>query len=260
MRRVNVLSALVGFGGVLLLAGGSPVQGQPPGAPLPPGAIPTGRPVVAVFNPSTVLREYGRAKYQVYLLDKKRIELSKDMMAWRSEYIKRQQELQAATDPTVKEQIQKRMVDLARMIEDKDREINKALNEDATRIISQLYDDIKAVVDKAAEVNGYQVVLVDPGFAAADEQSNAMIQELKRKLVARSFFAVRNADVAGVVIRTLGVWYPLGGGVLPGVQIFVARPADLTGVVVRTLNAWYPAQAVGYELPDTGQNAAPKGP
>src|SRR5262245_12965357 len=70
VKRTQVyLTALAGFGGMLLLAGTS--QGQAPGGGMPPagGAAPaanTVRPVVAVFNMAAVMREFGQAKYQVY--------------------------------------------------------------------------------------------------------------------------------------------------------------------------------------------------
>src|SRR5262245_24453987 len=96
-RRLGVkrsslyLSGLLGFGGMLLLAGGSQAQGPggaPPGGAAPPPAggqppaVAASRPTIAVFNMAAVMRDYGKAKYQVYMLNKKRNELSKDLIAW----------------------------------------------------------------------------------------------------------------------------------------------------------------------------------
>jgi Skp family chaperone for outer membrane proteins len=228
---------------MLLLAGMSQAQGPggaPPGGAAPPpagGAPPaTARPTVAVFNMAAVMRDYGKAKYQVYMLNKKRNELSKDLVAWRSEYIKLQQDIQdPKVIPEVRDQMSKRMLDLARKIEDKDREVNKALNDDATAIISQLYDDIKTVVDKTAEMNGYHIVFAYPDAVTKDELNSAMVKELKLKPPAAQPF-------------------------------YVARHVDLTGVVIQTLNAWYPSPPVpaepqpGPSTPSTTPPPAPKGP
>ena len=51
------------------------------------------------------------------------------------------------------------------------RKINKALNDDASAIISELYDQIKTVVDKTAEMNGYHIVFAYPD-AVTDKEIN----------------------------------------------------------------------------------------
>ena len=64
-RAFVYLSALVGFGGMVYLAGG--IHAQPPGgaAPPPAGQPPAAqqaRPTIAVFNMAAVMRDYGKAK------------------------------------------------------------------------------------------------------------------------------------------------------------------------------------------------------
>lgn len=210
-RSIAYLTGVLGFGGMLLLTSGSHAQG-PGGAAPPPAAnpAPTARPTVAVFNMAAVMRDYGKAKYQVYQLNKDRMDMSKDLMAWRAEYIKLQQEVQ---DPKViadvKEKNGKRMVELARAIEDKDREVTKQLNDRATAIISALYDDIKTVVDKTAEMNGYHIVFAYPDAVTPEEAKSAMVKELKLKPPAASpFYVAKHVDLTGVVIQTLNAWYP----------------------------------------------------
>jgi Skp family chaperone for outer membrane proteins len=211
-RSSAYLAGVLGFGGMLLLANGS--QAQAPAAAPPAAGQPApaagARPTVAVFNMAAVMRDYGKAKYQVAMLNKKRNEMSKDLMAWRAEYIKLQQETQnPATAAPVREEKGKRMVDLARQIEDRDREVNKSLNEDATKIISQLYDDIKTVVDKTAEMNGYTLVFAYPDAVTKEEQDSAMVKELKLKPPAASpFYVAKHVDLTGVIIQTLNAWYP----------------------------------------------------
>ncbi len=235
MKRVYLyLSALVGLGGAIFLAGAGRAQ-QPAGAP--PAAAPAGRPTVAVFNMAAVMRDYGKAKYQVWELNEERKKMSGDLVNWRADYIKLQQQMQQTPDPQIKDGFGKKMVELARLIEDKDRDINKVLNEKASSIISGLYDDIKLVVDKTAEMNGYHLVLAYPDAVTQDEQKNPYLKELKLKPPACQPF-------------------------------FVHRQVDLTGIVVQTLNQWNPAKAIpaGAELPQGGPGlpgavpGAPGGP
>jgi Skp family chaperone for outer membrane proteins len=230
VKRASVyLSGLLGFGGMLLLLSGS--QAQPPGAPAPGGVPPAqqSRPTIAVFNMAAVMRDYGKAQYQVAMLNKKRNELSAELVQWRSQYIKLQQEIQMQQVAEIRDQKAKQLVELARKIEDKDREVNRVLNEDATAIISQLYDDIKTVVDKTAEMNGYHIVFAYPDAVGEKEKNDPAIKELKLKPpAAQPFYVAKHVDVTGVVTQTLNAWYPAPklpenvpgapGGALPGVN------------------------------------------
>lgn len=204
MKRVFIyLSALVGLGGMVYLAGTS--QAQPGAAP----ATPQARPAIAVFNMAAVMRDYGKAKFQVHTLNEKRTAMSTELVKWRADYIKLQQDVQKTADPALKDRMAKEMLDLARKIEDKDREINKALNDEASKIISTLYDDIKTVVDKTAEMNGYHIVFAYPDAVTPDEQKNPYLKELKLKPpAAQPFFVAQQVDITGVVVATLNKWYP----------------------------------------------------
>lgn len=222
MKRVYVyLSALVGLGGAVFLAGAGTAQqpgAAPPGAP---AAAPGGRPTVAVFNMAAVMRDYGKAKFQVYQLNEERKGMSGELVKWRADYIKLQQGVQQSPDPAIKDQMGKQMLELARKVEDKDRDINKVLNDKASGIISGLYDDIKMVVDKTAEMNGYHLVLAYPDAVTPDEQKNPYLKELKLKPpAAQPFFVHPQVDVTGVVVQTLNKWYPApavpAGAEVPG--------------------------------------------
>jgi Skp family chaperone for outer membrane proteins len=184
-----------------------------PGAPgAPPAAAPAApatRPTVAVFNMAAVMRDFGQAKYQVWLLNNKKTEMSKNLLIWRSEYIQHQQDIQKNPKHPELEQKSKRMLDLARLIEDEDRKINKQLNDDASAIIGDLYDKMKTVVDKTAEMNGYHIVFAYPDAVTPEEQKSPYIKELKLKPpAAQPFFVAPHADITAVVVKTLNTWYP----------------------------------------------------
>ncbi len=213
MKRASAyLTGLLGFGGMLLLAADTRALG-PGGAAPPPAGAPapaaTARPTIAVFNMAAVMRDYGKAQYQVYTLNKERSDLSADLVKWRGEYIKLQQEIQVQQVAALKEKMSKELFDLAHKIETKDREVTKILNDKATAIISQLYDDIKLVVDKTAEMNGYHIVFAYPDAVSPEEMKNPMIKELKLKPpAAQPFYVAKQVDVTGVVVQTLNAWYP----------------------------------------------------
>jgi Skp family chaperone for outer membrane proteins len=210
-RSFVFLSAVVGFGGMLALASSGAQAQAPGGAPAPgaPPAAPTARPTVAVFNMAAVMRDYGKAKYQVNLLTEKRLGMSADIMKMKDEYIKLQTDAKNSKVPADQEKIGKRLVEIARVVEDREREINKVLNEDASKIISDLYDDIKRVVDKTAEMNGYHIVFAYPDAVTEDEMKNPYLKELKLKPpAAQPFYVARHVDLTGVVIETLNKWFP----------------------------------------------------
>ena len=208
------LTALAGFGGMLLLAGAT--QGQTPGgagATTPPAggqpAANTARPTIAVFNMAAVMREYGQAKYQVHVLNKKREAMSKDLIVWQGDLTKLQQEIANQQVPALREEMSKKIVDLSRKVQDENAKINKALNDEASAIISKLYDQIKTVVDKTAEMNGYHIVFAYPDAVTDKEMNDPMVKELKLKPpAAQPFFVAKHVDLTGVVVQTLNTWFP----------------------------------------------------
>ena len=158
---------------------------------------------------AAVMSSYKKAKYQSYQITQKRIANSGDLGKWRAEYIGLQNDGNKTIDPKMKEDIQRRMVDLVRKIEDKDRELSAMLNTEGSAIISQLYDDIKTVVDKTAEMNGYHIVFAYPDNATPDAEKNALFKEIKlRPTAAYPFFVARHVDITGEVVRRLNATYP----------------------------------------------------
>jgi Skp family chaperone for outer membrane proteins len=210
-RTLFSLSAALGVAGMLSFAGVADAQ---PGAP-PAGAPPAGaaapaptRPTIAVFNMAAVMRDFGQAKYQVHLLNKRKIDLSANLMRMRARYIEINKELQNPQNPN-KDALMAEQLKLARDAEDEDRKINKELNDSASLIIGDLYDKIKLVVDKTAEMNGYHIVFAYPDAVTDDERKNAYIKELKLKPpAAQPFYVAQHADMTAVMVKTLNAWYP----------------------------------------------------
>jgi Skp family chaperone for outer membrane proteins len=212
-RAKMCLTALAGFAAMLALAATAEAQNPPAGAPpaAPPGqaAPAVNRPTIAVFNMVTVMKEYKKAKYQVYLLTEKRKQMSAEITPLKAEYVRLQNDIQIQQNPAIKEANQKKMVELGRQIEDKTRDIDKRLNDEASLVIATLYDEIKTVVDKTAEMNGYHIVFAYPDAAGPEEAKNAYMKELKLKPpAAQPFYVAKHVDITGVVVQTLNGWFP----------------------------------------------------
>jgi Skp family chaperone for outer membrane proteins len=201
------LATLTGLGMMLVLACSVQAQGQPAPAgnqPTPPPNHPT----IAVFNMAAVMREYHKAKFQTYVLNEEKKKRSVDLVAKQGEYVKLKTEVQIQKDPTTRDQMQLRMLALQRQIEDLEREINKQMNSKVSDVISTLYDEIKSVVDRTAEMNGYLIVFAYPD-AVGDDMKNPYMKELKLKpSAAQPFYVARQVDITQVVIQALNSWYP----------------------------------------------------
>jgi Skp family chaperone for outer membrane proteins len=228
-KNIWVAAAL----GALCTIGAATAQPPAPGAPggAPPAA-PQTRPTIAVFNMAAVMRDFGQAKYQVWVLNNKKTELSKNIVAWRSEYIDIQKTLTANPNHPQKDQLQARQLKIARDVEDEDRKINKQLNDDASAIIADLYDKIKVVVDRTADANGYHVVFAYPDAVTQEELKSPFIKELKLKPpAAQPFYVAAHADMTPMLVKTLNGWYPpkdAAGNLIDVSKLELPKDASLT--------------------------------
>jgi Skp family chaperone for outer membrane proteins len=193
---VALMIATVGFGWRPIQADETP---KPVGEPL------KSSPKIAVFNMAKVMKDYEKAKHLVEKLNEERKKLSVELVKMREEHTRLQKDLKNLPTPAKKEELG----ELTRRIEDKEREINKILDTKASAIISSLYDDIKVVVDKTAEINGYDIVFAYPDATTPEETDTPFMKELKLKPpAAQPFYVGKRVDLTDVVIKTLNVWYP----------------------------------------------------
>jgi Skp family chaperone for outer membrane proteins len=210
MKRWSVLVAAVAALGVAFVAGAaiSPGVAKPAGEKKPDEEKAVGH-KTAVFNMAAVMRDFQLAKYNVWRLNNKKMEMSKKMLGWREEYVRLQQDLQKnPTDPK-KDEKSRKMLDLARKIEDADREINKQLNDDASAIIADLHDKIKVAVDRVADEFGFQLVLAYPDAVTPEEARSPYIKELKLKPpAAQPFYVDPEIDVTARVVKALNKKHP----------------------------------------------------
>ena len=166
-------------------------------------------PRVAVFNMAAVMRDYEKAKYQVYLLNQRRTTESANLLKLRDEHGKTQGRLAKEADPAAKDRLRAELRTVTFRIQEEDARINKLLNDEASRIIGELYDDIQAEVDRIAEKNGYAVVFAYPDAVTTAERGNPHLKELKLKPpAAQPFYVAKDADITEEVIRSLNAAHP----------------------------------------------------
>ena len=164
---------------------------------------------IAVFNMAAVMRDFEKAKYQVHLLNVKRSELSGPILKKRDELIALQKDISEEMDPKNREKQIAAFTALQQKLAADDAALNKKMNEDASKIISGLYDDIKAEVDAIAKAEGLSLVLAYPDAVTAEEQGNPYLKELKLKPPAAiPFFVAKDLDITAAVIKKLNADHP----------------------------------------------------
>ena len=194
------LMGAAGFGGIEVLAGISEIQ--------QPSKSIASASKIAVFNMAAVMKDYSRAKHQVYLLNEERKELSAEVAAIKAEVTKLQMKILLEKNQATKEEMEERRLELTREMEDKARRIDKQLNEKASKVIVELYDEIKAVVDEMAKSKGYDIVFAYPD-ATGPEANSFYVKELKLKPpAAQPFFVAKSADLTDEIIEKLNTRYP----------------------------------------------------
>ena len=118
------------------------------------------------FNMAKVMREYQRAKTAVVRLNAKGRMVANLVGLADVHPICRPT---AGRRPPRRPEVPPRpgLIGIARQVEDLDREINKLLNNQATVIIAELYDEIHATVGELAREHGLVAVLAYPDAVTA---------------------------------------------------------------------------------------------
>lgn len=208
MKRGSVLVA-----GAVALVCGAFIVGTSVRAAKPPEAVkPDSKPAtvgqkIGAFNMPKVMRDNKRAKTGLDRLNTKRQRLSANLTGLRAMYA----ELQAAqskADGARKEEIAEDMRAIARRIEDTEREVNKIIDDRATLIIAELYDDLHAVATEVARANNLAVLFAYPDAVTAEEKESTFVKEMKLKPpAAQPFYVDASADYSDEIIRRLNEKY-----------------------------------------------------
>ena len=158
---------------------------------------------IGFFNMALVMREYKRAQNAVQRLTARKDRMTKNLIGMR-EMFKSLHEMPKPSDPDLLEQATRERVMLARQIEDLDREINKLLNNQASMIISELYDEIHNMTIDMARERGLSVIFAYPDAVSPQDRENPLVKELKLKPpAAQPFFLDPSADYSNELVERL---------------------------------------------------------
>ena len=201
----------VSISAVLLIGSAAYITNQSEAGPAdPPQPPPPPPPMAVVFNMPMVMKEFEKAKDCVAKLNEKRAAMSSGLIKLRAEQ-KAAKDIDQK-DLTAKEKaaIDKKVLDLTRQIDDREREITNALNDEASEIIAKLYDDIKSVVDKLAKTNRYYIVFTYPAETTPEDAKNSYFKEMKLKpTAALPFYVAPKADITAAVIAAVNEQFPV---------------------------------------------------
>jgi hypothetical protein len=160
------------------------------------------------FNMAKVMREYRRAKTAVDRLNVRKERLSANIVGMKAMHVDLQAAARNATGPGRKEAAAEELFLLARQIEDMDRSLLKILNNSASVIIAELYDELHAVAAQVARDNGLTALLAYPDAVTAEEMENPLIKELKLKPPAlQPFYLDASLEYSNEIIRRLNEKY-----------------------------------------------------
>lgn len=222
MKRTFVyLAALVGMTGAVDLAGNLRAQGPATGAATPPaggagtGAAPAaGGRDVAVFNVAKVMKEFQKWQFYAAEMNKQRAGENVRLTQMGEQISKLKAELEKDPAGPNRDAKEKQYKDLLRQYEDISAEVRKRIDEQSSKHLKELHDDIKVVVEAVANRNGFGVVFAYPDATTEEEKKSPLYFELKlRPPAAMPFFVSSNCDITEAVIQTLNKYRPSPGPV-----------------------------------------------
>lgn len=232
MKRIMMfLTALVGVGGMVYLAGQTQAQAPPGGAP---AAAPRAGGKVAVFNVAKVMKDYKRWQHFAKVMNDKRGAEAGKLGKLRNDIADLQKRLQDQPATALKtdvEAIQKAMLEKQRQFEDMERQVRTALDAESAGYLRNLFAEIQQAVKAIVDTNGFDLVLAYPDAITAEEMTSPLYYDLKlRPPAAMPFYVSPSVDMTDVLIQTLNTNFkppaevaPVGG-VAPGAPGVVPTP------------------------------------
>lgn len=206
MIRWSVLAA----GAVVALAGAFVTGASvPPKAATPVEAkAEVAKPPVVVgqktgyFNMVKVMRDYKRARTAAERLGARKDRLSANLVGLRNMHTELQEIAKLTTNAKRKDEIAEDLIQLKRQIEDLDRELTKILNDKASIVLSELYDELRAATEQVARDHGLVALIAYPDAVTAEETESPTIRELKLKPpAAYPFYLDSSVDYTDEIIR-----------------------------------------------------------
>ena len=203
MNRVLVyLSALVGLGGVLVLAGQGTAQGPAPAATKSGGKV-------AVFNVMKVLKDYQKFQFFVKTMNDKRTAAMGPLSALRTTILKLQDDIPKEPIQAKRDEMTKTLVAKQREFEDQERQVTVGLDAESAQYLRQVYFDIQRCVEAIVQQQGCDIVFAYPDAVDPKEMENPLYFNAKlRSQAAMPFYVSPNADVTSILVATLNQHFP----------------------------------------------------
>jgi Skp family chaperone for outer membrane proteins len=194
------------------------IQAQTPGggAPVAGGAAPAAGRDVAVFNVAKVMKEFQKWQFYAQEMNKVRTAEATRLGQLQEGMTKLKADIEKETVAAQKDVKEKQLREMVRQYEDLDREVRKRIDEQSSKHLKELHDDINLVVQKVSERNGFGIVFAYPDATTEQEKTSPLYYELKlRPPAAMPFFVSPNCDITSAVIETLNKYRPSPGPVVP---------------------------------------------
>ena len=197
------LTALVGIGGAVYLAGRTQAQAPAATAPAASGKV-------AVFNVAKVMRNYEKWQYYAKMMNDRRVEAAKQLGGLRNEIAEMQAKVQQPALPKAeKDTISADLVKKQRDFEDRELQARKALDEESANHLKQLYAEIQQAVRAIVDTNGFDLVMAYPDAVTDEEKNSPVYYDLKlRPQAAMPFHVSPSADMTDVLVLTLNKNFP----------------------------------------------------
>ena len=223
-RTFVYLTALVGVGGMVYLAGQIHAQAPAPGAA--PAAAPRASGKVAVFNVARVMRDYKKWQYFASVMNNKRTGAAGELGKLRNEIADLQAKAQAETIQAKRDELTKTMVAKQREFEDKERGVRQMLDNESAGYLRNLFAEVQQAVKAIVDTNGFDLVMAYPDAISAEEMATPLYYDLKmRPPAAMPFFVSPGADMTEVLVLTLNKNFPPPADAPPVQQTGAAAPA-----------------------------------
>ena len=125
---------------------------------------------------------------------------------------------------------QRALRDLSRQYQDASDEVRRKIDDQSSKHLKELHDDIKVVVEAVANKNGFGVVFAYPDATTEEEKKSPLYFELKlRPPAAMPFFVSQNCDITEAVIQTLNKYRPAPGPIATTGGTGTPTPPATTG-------------------------------
>lgn len=210
-RTVSYLALLAGIGGAVYLAGQTSAQ-QPAPAAAPATAAKAAGGRVAVFNVAKVMREYQRWQYYAAVMNNKRMSEASILGKMRAEIADIQGKIQNEPLQAKKEEMGRTLVAKQREFEDRERQVRKALDEESSAHLKNLFAEIQQAVRAIVDTNGFDLVLAYPDAVTEEERNSPLYFDLKmRPPAAMPFYVSPSVDTSDLLVLTLNKYFPAPG-------------------------------------------------